>query len=68
MSWYLLENGASEMTAISSNADSCSEGTAKRSVYNLADNGYLQRVDGGGSGQKAVYDLTDKGREAAENG
>ena len=64
---YLLSSGASEITTISGNADSCSPETARRSVYNLADAGYLQRVDGGGSGVKAIYDLTDKGKEAAEN-
>jgi DNA-binding HxlR family transcriptional regulator len=64
---YLLENGASEITAISSNADSCSPDTARRSVYSLADTGHVQRVDGGGAGVKAVYDLTDEGKEAAEN-
>lgn len=65
---YLLENGASDITAIKNNADSCSASTAQRSVYNLADGGYIQRVDGGGNGVKAVYDLTDKGREAVDNG
>jgi DNA-binding HxlR family transcriptional regulator len=65
---YLLENGASDLDAIKDNADSCSPGSAKNSVYNLVDFGFIQRVDGGGTGVKAVWDLTDKGKEAAENG
>lgn len=64
---YLLENGASPMNDITGNADSCSERTAKNSVYSLADMGFLTRTDGGGQGVKAAYDLTDKGKETAEN-
>jgi len=62
---YLLANGASLLQDISSNADSCSQVTAKNSVYNLADQGLITRTNGGGQGAKAIYDLTDKGRETA---
>ena len=65
---YLLENGASEIKTISNNADTCSEVTARNCTYSLADAGFVARTNGGGQGAKAVYDLTDKGREAAENG
>jgi hypothetical protein len=62
---YLLANGASPMNDIMSNADSCSERTAKNSVYSLADAGFVARTNDGGQGAKAIYDLTDKGREEA---
>jgi len=65
---YLLENGASTIKDISSHADSCSEVTARNCTYALAGAGLAERTDGGGSGVKAVYNLTDKGREAVENG
>jgi hypothetical protein len=64
---YLLENGASAVKDISSHADSCSEGTARNSIYSLTADGFAERTDGGIQGAAAVYDLTDKGREAAEN-
>ncbi|MBI4759885.1 MAG: AAA family ATPase [Chloroflexota bacterium] len=62
---YLLVNGASEMTDIIHKADSCSERTAKNSVYSLADKGFVKRADEGGQGEKATYILTDKGKEEA---
>ena len=63
---YLLANGTSPMNDIMSNADSCSERTAKNSVYSLADAGFVARTNEGGQGTKATYDLTDKGREATK--
>lgn len=62
---YLLENGESAMNDIMSNADTCSETTAKNSVYNLADKGFVKRANEGGQGAKAIYALTDKGRDEA---
>lgn len=62
---YLLVNGASAVKDISNNADSCSEVTARNSVYNLAEQGFITRVNGGGQGAKAIYDLNNKGREEA---
>jgi DNA-binding HxlR family transcriptional regulator len=62
---YLLANGESPLKDISSNADSCSEVTARNSVYSLADQDFITRTNGGGQGAKAIYDLTDKGRETA---
>jgi AAA domain-containing protein len=62
---YLLNNSASTMNDIMSNADSCSERTAKNSVYRLANAGFVVRTNEGGQGAKAIYDLTDKGRGMA---
>jgi len=63
---YLFSNGDSSMTDIKANADSCGESTARDAVYALVDIGLATRIDGGGKGVTAIYDLTNKGREQAE--
>lgn len=63
---YLLSNGDSSMADIKANADSCGASTARDAVYALGKLGLAIRTDGGGKGVKALYDLTDKGREQVE--
>lgn len=62
---YLSEHGASTTPTITGHADSCSEEGARRALYRLADRGLIRRVDTGGPGTVATYDLTDAGKEAA---
>ncbi len=58
---YLQQHGPAEISAITSAADTCSSGTARNAVYALASKGLTTRVDSGGQGQAASYDLTDAG-------
>jgi hypothetical protein len=60
---YLSNNGKSDVKTILENADSCAMSTAKKAIYALADEGEIVRVDGGGSGVRAVYDLRSSGVE-----
>ena len=60
---YLEEHGDSDMAAIKSHADSCSEESARRAVYSLADKGQVERKDTGGPGARAVYGLLDSEEE-----
>jgi len=59
---YLGDKGASETDAITSHADTCSDTTARKAIYALASKGLATRVDPGGVGSKATYDLTQDGR------
>ncbi len=54
---YLSENGASEVKTIMDNADTCAPATARKSVYSLAKLKEIVRIDSGGSGDSATYDL-----------
>lgn len=60
---YLQNNGASLLTDITSHADICSENSAKQAVYKLNLQGLVSRVDTGGAGVKATYDLTESGKD-----
>jgi hypothetical protein len=62
---FLSDNGSSLIKDITAHADTCSEGSARNAVYTLASLGYVSRVDGGGPGELATYDLTDKGTQYA---
>ena len=62
---YLLQQGATTITGIANHADTCSDGAARKAVYNLASLEMVGRVDGGGPGEKATYDLTKNGKEYA---
>lgn len=57
---YLRENGASTVAEIKDHADSCAPTTARKGVYSLVQKGMLQRVDEGGAGEDATYDLVQK--------
>lgn len=61
---YLGQHGPSEVPNIESNADICSKATAHNAVYALTKKGLVQRVDPGGPGSKATYDLTKEGQAA----
>jgi hypothetical protein len=63
---FLATKGASLVEDIKSHADRCSPDAARKAVYALADEGYANRVDEGGPGEKATYDITEKGLEAAK--
>lgn len=64
---YLRDKGRSLMTAICNAAAICSPQAARQAVYNLAKLGLCERVDNGGNGQAAEYDLTPQGRVEAAN-
>ncbi len=54
---YLREKGASLLTDIVSQADICSETSARKAVYALVQKKKIRRQDGGASGTKAIYQL-----------
>jgi len=63
---YLEEHGDSAMTDVKSHADSCSEESARRAVYSLADKQRIQRKNSGGHGAPAIYGLLDSEVELTE--
>lgn len=60
---YLFQNGESLVNDIKNHADTCKDTSARNALYELVELGIVARVDSGGSGEKAFYDLTDKGKE-----
>lgn len=60
---YLMKNGNSSISHITSHADKCSDASARKAVYSLANLGLVYRTDGGGSGKEAIYGLSDVGKE-----
>lgn len=65
---YLKASGTGTMIDIQGSADNCSEEMARKSVYKLINLGIVERTNAGGRGVAAIYKLTDKGNEAANNG
>jgi len=65
---YLKASGTGTMEDIQGSADNCSEEMARKSVYKLINLGIVERTNAGGRGITAIYKLTDKGTEAANNG
>jgi DNA-binding MarR family transcriptional regulator len=59
---YLMTNGNSLMKDIIARADTCSEPSAKKAIYDLAKLGLISRTDDGSSGKKATYGLTEQGK------
>ena len=64
---YLTTSPAGTMADIQGAADSCSEEAARKAVYYLVNIGLVERTNPGGRGAMALFALTEKGREAAEN-
>lgn len=64
---YLRNNGASSMIDIVDHANICAGSSARQAVYELAEQELVKRVDNGGSGVKAIYDLTEKGKAGLES-
>lgn len=70
---YLAANPGAEIDALKANAEpTCAPGTALNALRSLASEkmGYVKRIDNGpagGRGNKACYDLTQKGKDYAEN-
>ena len=46
-------------------AEDVSPNVVRQSVYKLVEMGLIERVDGGGSGKTAVFDLTKEAEEYA---
>jgi hypothetical protein len=73
---YLRDNGDKTVGDITDAAEGCSPGTAKNALYDLNDpkksglpEAYTKRVDtgpSGGNGMKAIYGLTDAGKNASK--
>ncbi len=59
---HLNNNGATLLVDIMARADICTANSSKQATYALADQGLVCRSDSGGSGEKATYDLTEKGK------
>jgi hypothetical protein len=62
---YLLKRGRSRIDDILGNADVCSAETARKAVYALAKIPLIERVDGGGRGVIAEYELNPEGQSEA---
>jgi hypothetical protein len=60
---YLHDNGATLLVDIMAHADSCADKSARQAVYALTEQDLVYRSDSGGPGEKATYDLTEKGKE-----
>src|SRR5262249_13065477 len=54
---FLARVGEATMKTIKANADKCSPNAARLAVYWLVDDGAVQRVDSGGSGEEATFAL-----------
>lgn len=64
---FLLKQGRSKIDDILGSADICSAETARKAVYALAKVPLIERVDGGGRGVTAEYELNPEGlTEAAK--
>lgn len=65
---YMIEHPEAVKDELMESADVCEPSTAKNALYNLVASGHAQRVDAAGTGRgvKAVYSLTDKGKELAK--
>jgi hypothetical protein len=59
---YLATNGPALIKDICSRADVCSGEAARKATYELAKEGAVYRVDPGGLGTSARYDVTEEGR------
>ena len=55
---YLKKHGPSTVKAIQDHADSCSPVTARKAVYSLALGNFVERIDEGGTGAEATYQIT----------
>ena len=65
---YIALNGPSSKKDIEDNANNCSSGSARNAIYKLANETLelIERVNDGGQGSKAIYDLTEKGRRVVK--
>lgn len=62
---FIATHGESELGEIANKADTCSQGSARNAVYNLADLHLVERADVGGLGTKATYRFTAEGSKLA---
>ena len=62
---YLREHGESTTKEMKDGAEDVSPNVVRQSVYKLVEMGLIERVDGGGSGKTAVFDLTKEAEEYA---
>ena len=60
---YLKSNGPSQIPDIIENPEITSSKSARNAIYELAKEDCVMRVDDGGTGQTATYDLKQKGHE-----
>jgi len=58
---YLSKNGPSFTKDILANANGATPTAIKQAINKMVENGYIHRVNEGGKGKKAMYDLTEKG-------
>ena len=65
---YIALNGPSSKQDIEENANTCSSGSAKNGIYDLVDEPFelIERANDGGQGSKAIYDLTEKGKQIVD--
>jgi archaellum biogenesis ATPase FlaH len=63
---FLLEHGASEVNEIVAEPEGCTELSARKAIYSLANSALIERVDSGNQGESATYDLTEAGRKYVE--
>lgn len=58
---YLQEHPNAQMDAITGSADTCAPGSARNATYRLVQRGKVRRTDGGGSGSRATFGLSEAG-------
>ena len=63
LKYLATHDGEAALKDIRNNADVCSGRSAHNAVYDLAQWGYVLRSDDGGGGTKAVYRLSEKGKQ-----
>jgi DNA-binding HxlR family transcriptional regulator len=60
---YLFKNGPSFTNEILANNNGATPNAIRQAIPKLIENGYIHRVNEGGKGVEAEYDLTEKGKE-----
>jgi DNA-binding HxlR family transcriptional regulator len=60
---YLFKNGPSFTNEILANNNGATPNAIRQAIPKLIKNGYIHRVNEGGKGVEAEYDLTEKGKE-----
>ena len=60
---FLKSKGNSSVTSISKSSKKLNEGSLRQTVYDLRDDGLIERTNDGGSGTSAIYGLTTLGKE-----
>lgn len=64
---YLREEGESGRKELMENATICTPKQVRKAVHELVDLGLIERVNEGGKGVPALYNLSEEGKDYVEN-